>query len=762
MADALPTVTDETVLQKLRAIAGDHEAEVAKRIGQKQPIEQRWLESLQQYYGLYDPDTRANLGQKTGGKAEGGEVRSKVFMNRTRPKTDAMAARLIDLLFPTDDRNWGIQPTPVPMLSQQAEEAHQAAMKVKEQLDSLKQQQEAAAAQEGGVDLKMAMAMQQLEEQAKELDKVKAGLEAQMSDARKRASLMEDEMADQLNECDYNAVMRDVIDITCKIGTGVAKGPVTGDKIRKGWKKVQLATEGGVQTEEYQLQHSDVTQPSIRYTDPWSFFPDMSVRDIKDGQGNYERHLMNDKMLRAFAKQSGVDKDAVRRLLRQKAKMPAPSYIAELRKLGDTSISITADVYHVWEYTGPLSADDMMTLAEAFKDKDTLMEMQEVDPLDEVQAVIMFCQGEILKFGIYPYDSGECMYSVFNLLKDESTVFGYGVPWMMEDPQRAINAAWRAMLDNAGMSAGPQLVVSKGLIEPADGDWRMYPRKVWWANEALPNNQTAFQVFDIPSQQANLAAIVAMAEKEIDEMTSMPKIAQGEQGTEVTKTAQGMSILMNSAGVVFRRIVKNFDDDMTVPNIRRLYDFNMQHSTKEYIKGDYNIDARGSSVLLVREMQSQNLLALAMQFSAHPVFGPMLKDREMLRMVFKAFMIPADQVMLSDTEIDTITMKAQMMAQAMAQQMMQQQQGQSAPAQDPAIMEREFQLRQMEIDAKVQIAEMQRETALMSLAEKSNMNLDALKTKLQMQREKINSDERKAAVEVAVTRQIGPTGGGNF
>jgi hypothetical protein len=118
--------------------------------------------------------------------------------------------------------------------------------------------------------------------------------------------------------------------------------------------------------------------------------------------------------------------------------------------------------------------------------------------------------------------------------------------------------------------------------------------------------------------------------------------------------------------------------------------------------------------------------------------------------------------MLSDTEIDTITMKAQMMAQAMAQQMMQQQQGQSAPAQDPAIMEREFQLRQMEIDAKVQIAEMQRETALMSLAEKSNMNLDALKTKLQMQREKINSDERKAAVEVAVTRQIGPTGGGNF
>lgn len=762
MAEALSTVTDETVLQKLRAIAGNHEAEVTKRIGQKQPIEQRWLEDLEQYYGQYDADTRANLNKRTGSNSDSSPVRSKVFMNRTRPKTDAMAARLIDLLFPTDDRNWGIQPTPVPKLAQQAEEAHQAAGQVKERLDELKQQQEAAAAQEGGVDPAVQAEMLKLDALAKAIDKTMEDLDAQMSEARKRAGLMENEIADQLQECGYNAVMRDVIDISAKIGTGICKGPVTGDKIRKGWQKITLATQGGRQTEDYQLQHGDDKQPGMRYVDPWAFFPDMSTNIVGNSEGNYERHLMNAKQLRALARQPGVDKDAVRRLLRQKATMPAPSYIAELRRLGDTSVNVTADVYHVWEYTGSLSADDMMTLAEAFGDQYTLAEMQDIDPLDEVQAVIMFCQGEILKFGIYPFDSGECMYSVFNLLKDESTVFGYGVPWMMRDPQRAINAAWRAMLDNAGMAAGPQLVVAKGKIEPVDGSWTMYPRKIWWADESLPAGQTAFQVFNIPSQQGDLAAIIAMAEKEIDEMTSMPKIAQGEQGTEVTKTAQGMSILMNSAGVVFRRIVKNFDDDMTVPNIRRLYDFNMQHSTKEYIKGDYNIDARGSSVLLVREMQSQNLLALAMQFSAHPVFGPMLKDREMLRMVFKAFMIPADQVMLSDTEIDTITMKAQMMAQAMAQQMMAQQQGQGAPAQDPALVQAEMQLRQMEIDAKIQIAEMNRETALMSLAEKSNMNLDALKTKLQIQREKIASEERKAAVEVAVTRQIGPSGGGNF
>lgn len=63
MAQALQTVTDERVMQKLRAIAGKLEAEVTKRIGQRTAIEQRWIEGLEQYYGNYDADTKGNLGK---------------------------------------------------------------------------------------------------------------------------------------------------------------------------------------------------------------------------------------------------------------------------------------------------------------------------------------------------------------------------------------------------------------------------------------------------------------------------------------------------------------------------------------------------------------------------------------------------------------------------------------------------------------------------------------------------------------------------
>ena len=42
----------------LRAIAGAREAEADRRVGIRQPIERRWLTDLQQYHGIYDPETQ--------------------------------------------------------------------------------------------------------------------------------------------------------------------------------------------------------------------------------------------------------------------------------------------------------------------------------------------------------------------------------------------------------------------------------------------------------------------------------------------------------------------------------------------------------------------------------------------------------------------------------------------------------------------------------------------------------------------------------
>jgi hypothetical protein len=731
-----PEDAQRKLLDALKGIVGRLESEATDRVGKRQSLERRWIEDLEQYHGRYDTETEKAL--RNGDK-------SKLFINLTRPKTDAMEARLTDLLFPTDDKNWGIGPTPVPSLTKGAKDA----------VAQARQKAEEAKAAAAGGDPAMAQAAAQeanlAQQKANELNTV-------IEEASRRAELMAQEIDDQLKQSNYHAAMRDVIGDAAKLGTGVCKGPVTGDKVRKGWKKVDVADGNGNVSSQYQLQMATGDHPSMRYVDIWSFFPDMDARTIEESQGVYERHLMNKKKFRELSKLPGFDQDAIRKLLKDGPSTSAPAYLADLRNLNKDSQQIAKDLYHVWEYSGPIDAEDMRTIAEAVNDEAVLSDLAEIDPLQETYAIVWFCQGELLKFSIYPFDSGECMYSVFNLAKDEASIFGYGIPSIMRDPQKALNAGWRMMMDNAGLSTGPQIVIATDMVEPADGDYVLRPRKIWKAIKPLTDGQRAFQTFEIDMHQAELANIIQISKNLIDEMTAMPQIAQGEQGS-TTKTVQGMSLLMNSANVVFRRIVKNFDDDVTAPNIRRFYDWNMQFNPKEEIKGDYDVDARGSSVLLVREMQAQNLMVIAIQLGAHPVYGPMLKNKGVLRKLFQAQMIPAEEVMLSDEEIDAVMANAAAQAQAQAQGA---DQSQAIAEMEMARLEAEIEMKNLEWGTKLEVAKLNRETALITMAEKMNMKLDELEARLVDKEADRTHKEKLIAVETAMTQQIGPTGGGMF
>jgi hypothetical protein len=751
---------------RLKSIVGRLKALSEKRISERKPLEDRWLSDLMQYHGQYDDQMRIDLD-----KAK----KSQLFINLTRPKTDIMVARLGDLLFPTDEKNYGLQPTPVPSLTEDAEAAAKAAIAINARLKEKKEQLPEGQAPDEE--------MLALEEQARASQAASDELQAVIQEAKRRCELMAAEIDDQLKESLYHAVKRDQIEDAVKLGTGVTKGPVTGDKIRKGWKLKKIARKDAtgqpmldemgqpVLEEKHELEMSNGDRPSMRNVDIWSFFPDMDVRTVGEGEGNLERHLMNIKKLQALSHLPGFDKDALRRLITAKPRDTAPAYMTTLRNITGDKQQIANDMYHVWEYTGPLSIEDMKDLAEATGDTETLADMAEVDPLTELNAVVWFCDDELLKFGLYPYDSGECMYSVFNLVKDESSIFGYGIPYMMRDAQKALNAAWRAMMDNAGLASGPQLIIDQILLEPADGDYTLSPRKIWLAKKGIPKENRAFETFDVPMHQVELANIITLAKQFIDDETGLPQIAQGDQGAEVTKTAQGMALLMNSANVGFRRVVKNFDDDVTTPDIRRFYDWNMQLNPKESIKGDYEVDARGSSVLLMREMQSQTLMAIATNFGAHPVYGPMLKNREVMRKLFQALMIPAGDVLMSDDEIDALMARAAendpAAAAAKAQADLQAKEMELAEQK----MQIEVEMANMEADLKVRLAEIERDTQMMMMAERMNMSIDAIQASLEKARMANDSKERQMAAEIAVearnaaaarARGEDPTGSGGF
>ncbi len=740
-------VNQEELRQMVEVIVGRLSKEADQRVSKRDIIEQRWLDDESQYHGRYTAKLVSQL------ESEG---KSSLYINSTRPKTNAMSSRLYDMLFPTDDKNWGIKPTPVPELIVEAEQAAMASAQAELRVTEDPQNET-------------------LIQQADEARQHSAQIEATMDEAKKRARSMETEIDDHLRESHYNSQSRDVIDDACKLGTGIIKGPVIGERSRQSWQQEETMVDNDGEphaVQDFALKNIEDPRPVYWRVDPWNFFPDMDATRIEDSEGDFERHLMNAKQLRKLAREPGFDQDAIRRLLVHGSKDSMPTYVSELRSITGADDKSLNDRFHVWEYRGQLSLEDMQTIAQLVKmvGSEQMQEKAEgmlqdlgeydFDPLTEIDVVIWFCDNELLKFGLHHLDSGDSVYSVFCLEKDPSSIFGFGIPYIIRDPQKAMASAWRALMDNAGLAAGPQLVVNENVIEPTDGDWKLRPRKTWRMKKGAPKGEEPFKIINIDSNITDLTALIELCKTNVDEETNLPMIAQGEQGTDVTKTATGMSLLMNSANVIFKRIVKNWDDDMTTPSLRRIYHFLMQFSPKQHIKGDYEVDARGTSVLLVREIQSANIMLFLTNFSGHPILGKFLKEEGVrgLRRLAQTMMIPADDLVKSDDEI---------------------RQDEADEARKPTPVDPEMEIAALNANLKRDemahnryLAEMQRDTEMLKLAQTSNISLDKIEAQLQdarearaarlaEKREEAQSKERIVATETAMAQKLGVGGGGH-
>ncbi|MBF0177228.1 MAG: hypothetical protein HQL63_10350 [Magnetococcales bacterium] len=594
----------------------DRLAELAEeQVRKKQQVEERWLEDLRQYHGKYDPTTLSQLG----------ENQSRIFVNLTRSKANTAEARLTDMLFPTDDRNWGIKPTPVPDLWTGQGEG-----------SPMVHPETGAAIRhpETGQPVTQSEFMQQLQ-----------------SEAQQRAEAMQREMEDQLVECQFLPHSRSVIHDAVILGTGIMKGPMVNLRIRP---PMQLTALGVSASQQVRQE----LRPYFERVDPWGFFPDMSARNMDEVEFVFQRHLMTEKELRSLVKRPGFNAEAVREILLEKpgCSRNGNGYLQEIRSISGLSNLEEFKRYEIWEYHGPLSSDYLEQEGQG----SGLLQMWQglqTEGLDDtensvqVNGTVWFCQGRVLKVGINHLDSGELPYAVFCWEQDEACLFGFGIPYLMRGPQRVMNAAYRMILDNAALSTGPQIVMDRGAVEPADGEWRLTPRKIWFKQDRGLSAGDAFQAFHIDSRQPELAAIYNLARQLADEETNQPTVAQGDRLPAGHQTALGLSILHTSANVVQRRTVRNYDDHLTRPLMRRLYQWNMQFNDKPGIKGDFEVDARGSSVLIAREIQAQQLMSLALNFAAHPVFGPLTRAAPLYRKLAQANMLSADEFILSDEEI---------------------------------------------------------------------------------------------------------------
>jgi len=562
--------------QRLQLLA---EEEVRNRNG----VEREWIDNIRVYEGKYTDEQRAKFK---------GRGRSEAFANLIRVKCDFAVARMSEMVAPTDDRNWDFSPTPDPELV--------SAMRVDDvEAEPTQEQQDAQAI---------------------------------MQEASDKAAKMRKYMDDQLQECDYNAQLRLVIRDAVRLGTGVLKGPAVLGRTKSAWRK-DAQTGISVYVEEEDLA------PIGAWVDPWDFFPEFAAASVSQAEYVFERHRCNRKYLRKLARQPGFSAKRLNEVLEGHTRSYWLGQVSQVRG-SLISTPYKEGQYELWEYHGPLKAEEARLMG---------IDVPEGDNITEVMATVFFVEGKVVKASLNIQPDEAMTYYTYTWRKRDGCIFGYGLPQDGMDSQEAANSAWRMVLDNAAMSAIPQVVINSRLLRPVDKNYAMYPGKQWELTEPNKTVNDAFGTFAVPANTQQLMQIFTFARELLDYETGISMLTQGQQGPNVTKTALGMSMLMNSASAMLRQKVKEFDDEVTGPFIRNLYNWNMKFNPDEDAKGDYTIVPLGSSSLLVREQQTQGLMQM-MQMAQLPMLAPWVKWDELFRAAVQSMSINGDRFVKTKDE----------------------------------------------------------------------------------------------------------------
>lgn len=686
-------------------------------------IEQRWLEDMRQYYG--GDWTLMAYNSAVQRAAEGGtnllktqskeqQRKSKITVNITRPKTNAVVARLADMLLPTDDKNWGLFPTPIAQLVKDIGN-------------------KAPAEKAFGVPVQN-----------------EDGTEATMADVAAEAQKLADEacrgmekvIEDQLIQCNYNGEFRKSLWDLGVLGTFIMRGPFVRATTKRAWTK-----QGGRWTLSVRTDES----PASERVSPWSYYPDPACGgDIANARYHVEKIEYNERTLRELRDQPGFLSDQIVECLNEgpRARRASANDRSQRMVSGqyERDEKSTYEVFMVHGYfTKGQLEDAQVEGCECATDDERH---------EQVNGCVFLCNGRVIKAYLNPLSSAEMPYSVAVYEKIDGQVFGVGVPFVLRNPQRVVIAGWRMLMDNSALAGGVQVVVNKQFIDPADGQWTINGTKLWVGKEGLEDVRAAFGTFQVDSRINEIMAVIDRALRFGEDETSLPAIMEGSQA-QAPQTVGVATVLTNSANTVLRRLVKSIDDDVTDDHITRYYDFNMEHHPDDSIKGDYQVDARGTSVLLVRDLQQQSLM-MAGQFVLNPLLGRFHKRMgyDWLKSMYEAQHIDSATILVDDQE-----------AQSIIDQMMQ------APPEEPpppqiAVAEIKASVDQAKLQATMEDRDRERahDTERMRLeyqlemiryANEKNMKLEDVKTKMTELLMTQQHEQRMQEREISIKAQMG-------
>lgn len=556
-------------------------------------IEDVWLACEEAYLGIDDANRHefqkarwakpvSMSGGLTANTTQQNPTRSNAFVRLTSRYVDQASAKLGEILFPIDDKAFSFEPSPKPELVAQLEDSTPLTGSNGQPVVKPTEVPMAPPPQFGAPsDTPNQMVQATAADAAQKI----------IDMAAECAKKAETRIYDWMVEAKYPAEGRKVIHDAARIGVGVLKGPFPDVQRNRALAK----DDNGVT-----LSFEKKIVPSVKWVDPWNVFPAEGCgEDIHAGDDFFERDFLSHKALKKLRGQTelGYLPGQIDKVLEE-----GPDKC--LAEGGNPTDNKSKNRFPIWYCYGTLTRDDMALL--------NAVGIEDVpEDVEDIHAIVEMVNDTVIRAIINPMDSGAFPYRVMSWSRRAGHWAGEGVGEKMFMPQRAVNASTRAMFNNAGVASGVQIVLNRQGVTPADEVWAITPNKLWYATGEATDVAKAFALFEIPSIQNELQAIIEYGMKLAEEQTGIPLVTQGQVGQTTPQTFGQAELQNDNAHVWLRSIGKRYDDFITEPLVNDFYEWLLlDPSVPNDEKGDYRINAQGSSAMVERAIQEQTWPAL--------------------------------------------------------------------------------------------------------------------------------------------------------
>ena len=569
--------------------------------------EHRWLQAYKNFRGIYDSTTQYRDSE-----------RSKVFVRITKTKVLAAYGQIVDILFANKKFPIVVEDTPIPEGIAKFAHLETPADQVTPPPPPDMYGYEGDGRELPPGATQATPSMDFLGGMAKKFPNAplvegpsKVG-EPQISPSGEAARKMEQMIHDQLLDTNAVNVFRHAIFEASLLGTGIVKGPFNFNKKVHKWQRDE---EGSREYMPYEK-----TVPKIESVSVWDFHPDPAATSIDDCEYVIQRHRMNRQQLRALSQRPHFDMEAVEECL---AKGPnyEDKYYEDTIREDETEPYYQENRFEVLEYWGVIDSK--------FADEAGLDLPQGISELDQIPVNVWVCGTMILRCVLNPFTPSRIPYQVFPYEVNPYQMWGVGVAENMEDAQMLMNGHVRMAIDNLALAGNLVFDVDEASLVPGQ-NMDIFPGKIFRRQSGVSG--TAINGLKFPNTAGENIQMYQISRQLADEETGIPSIMHGQTGVTGTgRTAAGLSMLMGSAGLAMKTVIKNIDDNLLKPIGEAYFQWNMQFNENvDDIEGDLEIKPRGVAAVMQKEVRSQRLTSL-LQTVANPMLAPFIKIPNLMR-----------------------------------------------------------------------------------------------------------------------------------